>query len=238
MGNTDGPNQRTKLIIAGGLAVVALLAICVLAGGAAFVAIRASGGFAGEPTSRPSPTDNESFPSVTPQATSTDLPLTTLTATPVPPTSTTTPSPTATRHPATWTPAPPTATNTPTPLADLTCYGLDHGGTNSVGKQTFLIHYANRGTAAAEAGSYISWLPIGPDGPMNAELFVRQEIDAGGSATLIHTVELEPGSYTMRFLMDATNVVQESDETNNICEVSFSVSPFGVTLVPSTLAAP
>lgn len=231
-------DQRTRLLLAGGVGVGAALLVCVFAGAAYTTFLSqaalevAPSGDGGASTSEQSPTSGalaaaaSSSSSPTPSATTSPTASPT---TPVPPTTTRTPLPPA----ATKTSVPPTATNTPTP-PDLVCEDLEDT-VDADGYHDLTLTYSNQGGSPVAAG-YTYTMTI--DGPVFdvAEDFSGESLDPGEH--FLRTWEDQTpsqGTWVLTVIVDSGGDVTETDEGNNQCSVTFVVNP-PVTLVPATLS--
>lgn len=234
--------ERLRELVGGArLRIVAVigmggLVLCLLLVGGAYAAFF-SGGFG-----MPEPTDDTvgsdpALPSPQPMQAS-PSPVATLspTETALTPTATPTASSTATptRRPPTSTAVPPTATHTEAPQADFRCF-LSHMGESASGEQMFNTEYGNYGEGPAEGVFQVTWRLIGSDGPVQEDSWEYEGIPAGDTLGRFFDVSVPTGTWTMRLSVDSTDAIPESDENNNVCEITFVVSP-PITLVPATLS--
>lgn len=235
-----GLPSQTRWLIAAALGIVAALAFCLSVGAALFAINRNPQ--SAETAAPPSATADAVSSTATLSGSFTHQPSTTVPEASASVTSTATPSPTASPSPPppTRTPIPPTAPPTPTPYVDLVCIELTHEGATTDGVQQWTATYRNQGTAPTEhAGFEFAFQITNPEGSslvhddLGVELSYGEE-DFTAFADQSNFSSL-PGKYTAEFIADFSNDVEESDETNNSCQITYSLLPFGLTLVPATL---
>jgi archaellum component FlaF (FlaF/FlaG flagellin family) len=194
--------RKTKplLIALGSLAVVAIIAV---------VAIFLSGGFGKKEVvlSNPTPTPavTQAYPTPTP------IPKPTATATVTPITS----SPTPTR-----TPAPTSSPATlPTTGPDLIIQDITWSPEVPIkGKDvTFAVVVTNQGKA--DAKSFYVYYYVDGSYKDSDSVYL---IDAGATTTVSFTWSAETGTHTVKAIADYTDLVAESNESNNALEITFS----------------
>jgi len=193
--------RKTKplLIALGSLAVIAIIAV---------VAILLSGGFGNEegvlPNPTPTPTVTQAYPTPTP----TSKPTATLTST-----ASSTPTPTRTPGP-TSSPA-----TLPTTGPDLVILDMTWSPTVPIAgyEVTFTVSVTNQGKA--EAKSFYGYFYV--DGSYQNSYSVYS-LAAGATTKLNFRWSAETGTHTVKAVADYTDLVAESNESNNALEITFS----------------
>jgi hypothetical protein len=193
--------RKTKplLIALGSLAVIAIIAV---------VAILLSGGFGNEegvlPNPTPTPTVTQAYPTPTP----TSKPTATLTST-----ASSTPTPTRTPGP-TSSPA-----TLPTTGPDLVIQEITWSPEVPAAGQTvtFTVVVTNQGKASA-VNFYVYYYVDGSYKDSDS----LTSISAGATTKVSFTWSAETGTHTIKAVADYTDLVAESNESNNGLEIAFS----------------